>query len=346
MGKVAFQDFWIAGSRIYFQRDAIDGVEQPWLDIGTIETVNPQVTPEEVKLVDPDGGIQTIVDQALTSVEETYDVTAKNLSLENLAMMFLADAPTAFTQTAEDKEVTHSILAGRLVKIHDSDTAKTLLYGLDAISGIFTGSVTSNTLTAINASARQLTFSSSVSVTDGDPILVTGDGLSNKANSRTYTADGTQTGTTITVVERPTANETAVTVTAYTENAGTIFKQGTDWDVVSADRGIARIIDGGAITSGDYTIAFSVAALSGNRTFNPQTAKGTITGRAILIYSRRNNADQTVREMEVAVTPNSSSIQDTDFSSMVLTFTVLNDLTSTTPAGRVLQFKGSLPDKS
>ena len=346
MSQVGFQDYWVAGSRMYFRRDPVDSVVQAWEDLGTIQTVNPAITPEEATLVDPDGGVQTVVDQALVSIEESYDVTMNNLSLSNLSKLWLSSSPEDFTQTATyAKEVTHSLIAGSLMKIHDSDTDATLLYGLNSISGVYSGSPLLEDLTDVDASARTLTFAGSITVADGDAILIPSDAtLTNIGNARTFTASGAQTSTTITVSETPAGDETGLTVSS---KYGTgVLKIGVEWDTVSVDRGLIKLVEGGGVASGDFTVSFGMAALSGDRLLKPQTIKGTIQGKAILIYSRGNNTDQTMREMDVSVTPNSSNVQDSDFSNIVMTFKVLNDLTSSDPAGRVLQFKGDLPASS
>lgn len=346
MSKVGFQDFWVAGSRVYFKRDPIEAVVQPWADLGTIATVNPAVAPEVAELKDPDGGVQTVVDQALVSIDESYEVTLSNMSLENLSMMWLSTPPEAFTQAAVvTQEVVHALIAESLIKIHDSDTAATNLYGLSAIAGIYNGSPTAAVVTDIVAATRTITLSVAVTLADGDALLVKGTDLATIANSRTYTVDGVHTTqTAIKVKEFPVADETSITGAAF--HGATVLKVDVEWAPVSVDRGLAKLITGGGVTSGDYTVVYSIAALSGNRQLKPQTANGTITGSMILVYSRQNNADQTVREMNVSVTPASSNVQDADFSNFVLSFKVLNDLTSTEPAGRMIQFVGSLPDKA
>lgn len=345
MAQVGFQDYWVAGSRLYFQRDAVDSVVQPMIDIGTIATVNPNVASEQATLVDPDGGVQTTVDQALVSIDESYDVTMSNMSLENLSLMWLSTSPESFVQTAAEKEVLHALLENRLIKVHDNDSAATNLYGLAAIAGIYSGSPTAHVVTAITPTTRIITLSVAASFADGDALLVKATGLANIANSQTYTVDGVHTTqTAILVKETAPAVEAAITGAAV--SGSTVLKVDVEFSVVSVDRGFAKLTPGGGVASGDYTVVFSTAALSGNRLIKPQTVKGTVTGKAILVYSRRNNADQTVREMDVSVTPNSSNIQDADFSNIVLTFKVLNDLSVADPAGRLLQFKGSLPDIS
>ncbi len=45
MSLVGSQDYWLTGSRVYFQRDPVAGVVQPIIDWGTIEVVSPTVTP-------------------------------------------------------------------------------------------------------------------------------------------------------------------------------------------------------------------------------------------------------------------------------------------------------------
>lgn len=349
------QDFWVAGSRIYLKRDDIGAVEQPWADIGVIETANPTQEATKIELFDGDGGKKTLVDERVTEINESYDIEIRNLSMPNLALFFQGNAPEAFTQTVEDKRVSHSVFNGYLVKVHDDDASETNLFALGAISGVLSAAPAAGVLsevgiTAMVASTKTITTASDISsdLSPGDLIVVEGDGLANIANARTYTVVSA-TLTAVVVAEDIAANETAITgnlIYVATADTGVIYEQDVDWEVVSTDRGFLRIIDGGAIADGTAVVAFTTAAVTGDRVFNPQDADGEVQGTMLLVWGRGNNAEQTVREARVSVTPSAGNIQIDDFSSITLTFRVISDLTADVPAGRLLHFKGSVPSKS
>jgi len=352
------QDFWVAGSRIYLKRDAISGAEQPIVDIGVMGTANPTQDTTKIELYDGDGGRKVLVDERVTEISESYDVEINNLNLDNLALFFQGNPPSAFTQTVAHKRVSHSVFEGYLVKVQDNDADSTYLYALGAISGVLSadvsaGVLTAGVVTAMVASTKTITVTGDLSsdLSPGDSICIPGTGLANIANSRSYTVvSATFTSSTAIVVnEDIAADETSITgviIYAASGDSGTVYEQDTDWEVVSADRGLLRIIDGGAIADGTAVVAYSTAAISGSRVFNPQDVSGTVYGTMVLIWGRGNNAEQTVREARVSVTPSGSNIQIDDFSSITLTFKVISDLTADVPAGRMLHFKGSVPSKS
>jgi hypothetical protein len=374
MSQVGFQDFWVAGSRAYFQKKAIEGVEQPWIDFGRLTSVNPTVTPEQVELHDPASGIRTLVDQGLTSITETYDIQTSNMSLENLSLLFLADEPTVFAQTAVEKPaIPHYAYPERLLKLIDNDADQTKLYAYDQIFGVVIPGDRITTavgdVTAINNSTNTLTVTTDFDTTGiilaGDHIIVHYDGLANGNNARTYTVASTTT-TTIVTVEQPQANEAAVTVDlTYKSNTsgttGDVLKQakvGTteigDWAISSEARGLITFSeDGLKFTTALYPTGATLnvyahlgAILSRKRVFQPQDAKGLQEGTLVLIWSRNDNTDQTVREMEVSLAPSATAISDEAFSDFTLQAKVLSDLTADQPAGRVLQFLGTTPTQS
>ncbi len=355
MSVVGFQEYWVAGTRVYIQRDPVDSVEQPFVDLGTIATVAPTITTEKLELFDGDGGRPTKVDEAASRINESYDVTFNNLAPENLALLFLGTAPEAYTQSAAEVVVQHYAHPGRLVKTKDS--AGENVYSLTTVGGVYTGTLTTAVLTAIVKSTKTFTLTGDLSAEAdlfvGQHIIVHAAGLANILNSRTYTiTSATPTfgggSSTLTVEEEPAADETAITGQVSFENAGTIYDQGADWEVVSLDRGIIRMVDGGAFAAdASVQILYSTAALSGNRLIHPQALQGEIRGKATMILSRQGNLLQTAREFNCTITPNGASFTSDDFSNMVLTISVTSDPTNTTaPAGRLLQFKGPLPAKS
>ncbi len=124
MPILGFQDLWIAGSRLYFKRDAVDGVDQPIIDFGVIEPVTPSYNVNQVKLYDSDGGVKRLLDMAVTQIDESYQCKTNNMNLDNLSLAFLARPPQDFTQAATPVTLgttVHRAHLGRLIKVQDND---------------------------------------------------------------------------------------------------------------------------------------------------------------------------------------------------------------------------------
>lgn len=358
MSVVGFQDYWVAGSTFVYRRDPIDGVDQPWIDLGTIQPANPTLELEKLELEDSRSGVKVSVDETVVKIDETYDITCSNMSLHNWSLLFFADPPTSFSQSATVKDVSHDVIASNLISLHDSDTDETSLYGLDAISGMYTGVIDNSTLTITDMVAATKV----ITVSGGDPTAIAGlangkffivhfDGsMVEKANSRSYTVAST-TATTITVVEAIAADETTITAGITYEDGGEVYEQGAaaDWIPYDTEKGLAKIVsaaEGGSITTSTINIVFAIAALSGDRLINPQSGKGEVKGDGQIFWSRGNNLDQTVREARISITPSSANVQIDDYSDMVLTVKVLSDLQATDVAGRMLSFDGTIPTTS
>jgi len=356
MSVVGHQDFWVVGSRMYFKRDAIGGTAQPWMDLGVIETANPNFETEKLTLQDSDGGLKRIVDEAVASIDETYDIVCSNLNMENLSLLFLADRPESFVQTAEEDYVVHAAVKGYLLKIHDDDADSTLLFNMTSIIGVTDGgSLTEvTTLGTIVKATKTLTFIGvdlTAPLAAGKKFMVHADGLADKANARSYTivSSSFPAADTIVVVEQsPSSDETGLTGTTRVsyENAGKIYDPTDDWEVVSLDRGFIRILSTGAIATGSVTVYFYKTALTGSRQFNPQESQDEVKGEVLIFWGRDINSRQTVRQGRVSLTPNTTALSADDFSSMTLSARIINDLTADTPAGRVVFFKGDLPATS
>lgn len=90
MTIVGHQDLWVAGARVIFTRDADAGANpNPPIDLGTVQNATPSIEPNVLQLFDGDGGGRTLVDQSLSSLEETWEVVLSNMSVRNLAFLFL-----------------------------------------------------------------------------------------------------------------------------------------------------------------------------------------------------------------------------------------------------------------
>lgn len=265
---VGHQDFWVTGSRVYFQSDPRDIagngtlVEQPIIDLGRIDPVSPAQNVEMIQLKDSDGGIKRLVAEEVADITETYDVKCSNLSPTNLAMLFMALPPTALTQVAASEgPVSHYAIPGQLVKIRHTDGS--FAFGLASIT----------------------------------------------------------------------------TVGALVE--------GTDYEVVSLERGLIRMIEGGAhAAAGNVAITYAKRAITGLRQFRPQTG-ATVRGTGLIVWGRKNNRAQTARVARFTLTAAGANFTDSAFSDMTLRMSVLNDITDVdNPAGQMKHWLGDLPSAS
>jgi len=141
MAIVVHQDLWLTGSRLYFQRDPVATVVQPHRDLGVIEPANPTLEVEKLVLKDSDGGVKTDITESVTEINETYEITCSNLSPNNLALLFLGNDPTAFTQSASAlTDIKHFAHPGELVKLIDADydaaTPGVPMFGITSIQAV------------------------------------------------------------------------------------------------------------------------------------------------------------------------------------------------------------------
>lgn len=351
MAVKGFQDYWQVGVEAYFQQDAIAGVVQPTEAMGTIRSATPNFAIEKVTLEDSAGGIRRTVDEAVTKITESYDVVFASFHNSNLQKLFLADPAESFTQSATVKTVAHYGHFGRLLKIHDSDASNTPLFALSHVAGIYTGTVFTRVITAINATTKTITLGSSATIGDGDKIIVSPTGLANLANCGTYTVVGAVSGTSVVVAEDFAADETAITGSLIYADTGVVYPNGDqdadplNWEVVSLDRGIIRLPNNTPFATGTVNVVFRTSPLSGERLLKPQTAQGVISGTMWLVLGRENNARQTVRECKVSIAPSGANFSPTEFADFTLTVTVLSEVTEDN-AGRLLLIKGDLPNAS
>jgi len=355
MSVVNAQDFWLAGARAYFKRDAISGVAQPTVDLGVVKQATPNITSEKVTLKDADGGVKRIVDESQTELTESYDVELNNFAPGNLSLMFRGSLPEEFTQSAAEAAVAHTVHLGHLLKILDSSGVK--VYNLRGVSGLYKGTVENEVIESITVSTKTIKLTgdqtAEAGLGAGKQIIVRRSGLANLANQGTYTVVSATLNagkTDVVVAETPAANEVAITGVLTMEDAGTIYGS-DDWEVVNLARGLIRIksaASGGDITDLDsITVVYDTTALSGKRMVKPQATTTEIEGELTLIFGRESNAAQTVRECRVSIVTTAASISADDYSSFTLQMTVLTDPTSTTqPAGRLLQFIGTMPTDS
>ena len=342
MTKVGFQDFWQVGARAIFEQDAVNGTAQPARDMGVLKTITPTLSTSSIKMLDPDGGVNRTVDEAINSIEESYDAVFTNFNQKNLALLFASTPPASFTQSATNYDVAHTGYAGQLLKIKDS--SGTALYNLSCIAGVYYGgSVTALTVSAINATTKVITCSSTPGVIAGDKVILGPDGLTDKTNANTYTVASVVTND-VTVVESIPSTQGSVTGgKLYKANTGTILARTTGFSSVNLIRG--TVILTGLPSDVTVNVIFATAALSGKRSLSPQALKASVKGTIYLYLGRDDNTRQHVRECRVSLAPSSTSLTLDDYSSFTVKITVLSTITDTA-AGRLLSIYGDLPDEA
>lgn len=355
MSNVGFQAYRLFGSRFYLQRDPVGSKKFPLIDLGTVEPISPNVEATTVQLKDSDGGRLREVDSAVTEVNESSQASLSNLNMDNASLLWMADAPSAYTQAAGGAiSPTTTVFPGRLFGILDANGDPVV--GLYTIAGIYSAAatiVTATNISAIDATTKTITFTggSDPALSDGEKFILTGTGLDDPLNAGTYTADGASTGSgpwTVVVEESFNSSDT-VTGNAgeyKTASSGTIYDNGTDWEVANAVRGLGRIKSGGAISDDDgvdVVIVYTKKAITGKRIIYPQDLKGEIRGYARINWSAEGNAQQVLRYGRVALSPAGATFSATDFSKMALNIRFLSDLTKAKPAGLVVAYEGDLP---
>lgn len=355
MGVVGHQQFLQVGGRVFFKRDNDSAGNQfAYRDLGIIDSLALNVSKEDVKLYDTEGGKKVLIDEAVVKQEESYEARIRNLSMRNLAIALLANDPVDFAQSQTEKTQAIRAFPGDLLFTHDSDSAKTRLYKLDAFGGIYTGTVFGDkVLESIDVATKTLKLTGDQTAVGGlaptKSIIVKRAGLTNIKNSNTYriVSRTLNAGKTDLVVEEtPEANESGITGSIIHENAGVVYRRDVDWELRKngLDYGSVRIKSGGAIsTEQDVTCVFTIAAISGKRKITPQSLTGAFKGTCEIWLGSDNNDYVTVREARVSITPNGAELSIDDFSTITLGIAVLSDITVTTSAGRMIQVKGTLP---
>lgn len=353
-GVVGGQDFWVAGTYLWVQRDDQGGVVQPLVDLGVMETASPGFTPEQLILKDPRSGLRRVVHETLVDFEEVYEVTVSNLNPINQALLFRAAEPVAVAApSVQEKSIDHYAHVGRAVKLVDDDTAKTPVYGL-AIAGVLktgAGAPTAHVVDELVLPANEIEIGSPASFAEGEHIILTGKNLTDLDNVGTYTVKSVvSTATTIPVVESlASAQAAGISGELFQEaSADDILEPGVDYNVEDEWMGIIKMIDGGAhIANGLVKVYYSKRDLSsGIRLLKPLSFVGNWEGTAFMFWARGNKADLTVRQCRVNLTPNAATFSSEQYSTMGLRFRVLSDLTvAEDQAGLIQMVKGTPPTR-
>lgn len=301
-GLVGGQDYWIVGSRFFFEPNLTGTTTRSgeMIDLGTVDTISPQIAANLAELKDSESGVLRLVDQGLINIEETYSVTIKNFNYQNLQFLFAGKpqsetqaanlTPASFALSAEELARTPSGNSGNLI----NPTGGRLLIQLRDSDGEPLRNFTSTS--SLTASANVGTAGSAVSLTRGSH----------------WDWHDAPKGI-IRIIRLPTG-------------AG-------GYPGMTVSQGIIT-----AYPAAGFTVSFTAgsgAGYTGNRVIYPQTATlADLTGNAHIYWTRNNGRDVSARTFQCQIQPAGSALSADDYSSWTLTVTALAKGTTTEIAGR------------
>lgn len=326
-----------AGSRVYFKKTSVGSTHYPLVDLGAMtEDTTPSIETEKAETYDPDGGVNTLLNESVTKLTEKWQFSTKNVSLENLNMAFLGEEATVLARTADAEtfvsQPVANVFAGRLLQICDSSG--------DAVRKITSvDAVYSAPVEQVGSGANMV----SLATVDLPRTLEAGDILVSVDDT------GLAATTELTVVSTSVSGEnTEVTVTESTSSCaddGTLqlkLVADTDYEVKCLDRGLIKLIAG--MDDGDAVeVSYTPAALTGARKIYP--LKGTtITGTITVIISADNYGTEMAREALCSLTMTGLTLGLGDDNTIAFEATITKDETnSTAPYGELVHYKGDLP---
>lgn len=127
----------------------------PARDIGTIEVLNPSLSNSTVTLKDSRSGNKVTLSTRNVESSESYQITAANMSLENLKHVFGADAVQSYAQSATPLTgVVHTIHPDSLLHLHDN--SGNFLYDVASVQSI--GTQTAGTDFTTNSAELKMGF--------------------------------------------------------------------------------------------------------------------------------------------------------------------------------------------
>jgi hypothetical protein len=306
-GLVGSQDYWIVGSRFFFEPNLAGTTTRSgeMIDLGTVDTISPQIATNIAELKDSESGVIRLVDQGLVSIDETYSITVKNFNFRNLQILFAGKpqaetqaanlVPASITLSSEELSRTPSGATGNLIK----PTGGYLLVQLRDSSG--------NPL-------RNFTTASTLSLTAN---VATGGAAAALTKESHWTWWDAPKGI-IRIIFLPTG--------------------GGGYPGMTVVSGVITVYP-----AAGFTITFSAATgagYTGDRVIYPQSATlSDLTGNAHIYWTRNNGQDVSARTFACQIQPAGSSLTTDDYSSWTLTATALATGSTTEIAGRYTNIK-------
>jgi len=306
-GLVGSQDYWIVGSRFYFEPNLSGTTTRSgeMIDLGTVDTISPQIATNIAELKDAESGVIRLVDQGLVSIDETYSITVKNFNFRNLQILF-AGKPQAETQAANLVPASITLSSEELSRTPSGNS----------------GSIIKPTGGYLLVQLRD---------TNGNPL-------------RNFTTSSSLTATANIGIGGASAGLTKDTHWTWWDAPKGIIRI---INLPAGSGGYAGMtVTGGVITAyptAGFTITFSAGTglgYSGNRVIYPQSATlSDLTGNAHIYWTRNNGQDVSARTFACQIQPAGSSLTTDDYSSWTLTVTALATGSSTEIAGRYTNIK-------
>lgn len=350
MGILGPQDFWVVGNKFRFKReDDAAGNCFPLVDFGVVSNVEPATEATTIELFDAGCGIRSKVDEEVTEINESYTVTFRNFSPQNLAFLFLSKPPEELTIASTPvigAETDSCVKLANLLQVKDA-------VGNDAfnLASIERVTLMEEVINAVNTAP--VVGSQTIDITTGvDKTAVYAVGR--QVRIRNNVGLGVDLTVTINATSFA-ASETTITVDediAGMDASGTaavLLVLGTDYDVESLDLGTICITEGGTVVIEDenLSIDYTPVAISGLRRIRPQSAP-LIKGTGYLWFNRGNCAQMTVRIARMSIIPaganNLGGAEDfADWSATVSVLSTAQDLQLAQGIGTLDAVKGPIP---
>ncbi len=349
MGILGAQDFWVVGNKFRFKReDDAAGNCFPLVDFGVVSNTEPTTEATTIELFDAGCGLRIKVDEEVTEVNESYTVTFRNFSPQNLAFLFLSNPPEDLT--IADTPVTGAdsdacVKLGSLVQVNNAagDPAYNLA-SVQLVTLMEEVILAANDVPAVGSQTIDIT-----TTTDKTAIYAVGRTVRIRGN----TGLGVDTTVTINATSFA-ATETTITVdediTGITNDgtAGLILILDTDWSVENLELGSICILLGGfAVEDENVSIDYTPVAITGLRRIRPQSAP-IIKGTGYLWFNRGNCGQMSVRTARMSITPSGSNnlggAEDfADWSATVSVLSTALDIQLGNGIGTLDQVKGAIP---
>ena len=309
-GIVGTQDLWIVGSRFYFEQGSRGSGKM--VDLGTVDVISPQITTNIAELKDGEKGIQRLLDQSITQIDEVYNITIKNFNLANLNTLFLGGGWATGNSTATSG---------------NSTAFATLKLSLEDINNIG-GSINSNE-TILGAGGVYLF---QMTTAGGEPVrnfVGTGGtltiGLIPQVENTNWKWYDKSRGIIqiITLADSGGSAEYSPDIT-FSGSRATAFVSGTSINLI-------------------FTPSSAAFGFSEGRIMYPQTASlGNLAGTGHVYWTRNNGEYMTARSFPCQIQPAGAALSADDYSSWTLAVTVLaNSTVAGEEAGRVVYATGT-----
>ena len=312
-GIVGTQDLWIVGSRFYFEQGTRGSGKM--VDLGTVDVISPQITTNIAELKDGEKGIQRLLDQSITQIDEVYNITIKNFNLANLNTLFLGGGWSGSSTVVSASSSAFDTLKLSLEDINNiggriNTTPDEVITGA---GGVYLFQMTSSSENIRNF------VGTGGSLTIGGVTQVEGTNWKWYDKSRgliqiiTLADSGGASG----------ATEYSPDIT-FSSGRATAFATGTS---------IALL----------FTPSSATFGFGAGRVMYPQTASlGNLAGTGHVYWTRNNGEYMTARSFPCQIQPAGAALSADDYSSWTLAVTVLaNSTVAGEEAGRVVYATGT-----